>query len=119
VMKPDTSVPASGTLTAIDVHSGKIGWQYKSARPMYGGVLATASDLIFAGEQNGDFSAFDARTGAKLWSHRFERGVCSPSITYRVKGVQYIAVGTNGCRSGRVEGKPQYDDTVAIFALEK
>jgi len=119
VMKPDTSVPASGTLTAIDVHSGKIGWQYKSARPMYGGVLATASDLIFAGEQNGDFSAFDARTGAKLWSHRFERGVCSPSITYRVKGVQYIAVGTNGCRSGRVEGKPQYDDTVAIFALSK
>jgi len=118
VMKPDTSVPASGTLTAIDVNSGKIGWQYKSPRPMYGGVLATASDLIFAGEQTGDFSAFDARTGEKLWSHHFERGVCSPSMTYRVKGVQYIAVGANGCRGGHIaNGATPYDDTVAIFAL--
>jgi len=78
--------PQSGTLTAIDVNSGKIGWQYKSAQPMFGGVLATASDLIFAGEMNGDFSAFDAVSGAKLWSHRFDHGVCSPPITYRVKG---------------------------------
>ena len=118
VMKPDTSVPASGTLTAIDVNSGKIGWQYKSPRPMYGGVLATASDLIFAGEQTGDFSAFDARTGEKLWSHHFERGVCSPPMTYRVKGAQYIAVGANGCRGGHIaNGATPYDDTVAIFAL--
>ena len=118
VMKPDTSVPSSGTLTAIDVNSGKIGWQYKSPRPMYGGVLATASDLIFAGEQTGDFSAFDARTGEKLWSHHFERGVCSPPITYRVKGVQYVAVGANGCRGGHIaSGGPPFDDTVAIFAL--
>jgi len=118
VMKPDTSVPSSGTLTAIDVNSGKIGWQYKSPRPMYGGVLATASDLIFAGEQTGDFSAFDARTGEKLWSHHFERGVCSPPMTYRIKGVQYIAVGANGCRGGHIaSGGVPYDDTVAIFAL--
>ncbi len=118
VMKPDTSLPASGTLTAIDVNSGKVGWQYKSLRPMYGGVLATASDLVFAGEQTGDFSAFDARTGDKLWSHHFDRGVCSPPMTYRVNGVQYIAVGANGCRGGHIaSGEAPYDDTVAIFAV--
>jgi alcohol dehydrogenase (cytochrome c) len=118
VMKVDSSVPSSGTLTAIDVNSGKIGWQYKSPRPMFGGVLATASDLVFAGEETGDFSAFDARTGEKLWSHHFERGVCSPPMTYRVAGVQYIAVGANGCRGGHIaSGGPPYDDTVAIFAL--
>jgi PQQ-dependent dehydrogenase (methanol/ethanol family) len=118
VMKVDSSVPPSGTLTAIDVNSGKIGWQYKSSRPMFGGVLATASDLVFAGEQSGDFSAFDARTGDKLWSHHFEHGVCSPPMTYRIKGVQYIAVGANGCRGGHIaSGGPLYDDTVAIFAL--
>ena len=33
------------------------------SQPMYGGVLATASDLVFAGEMNGDFNAFDAKTG--------------------------------------------------------
>jgi alcohol dehydrogenase (cytochrome c) len=110
--------PQSGTLTAIDVNSGKIGWQYKSPQPMFGGVLATASDLVFAGEMNGDFSAFDARSGAKLWSHHFDRGVCSPSMTYRVRGVQYIAVGANGCRGGHLPlGQPLFTDDVAIFAL--
>jgi alcohol dehydrogenase (cytochrome c) len=110
--------PQSGTLTAIDVNSGKIGWQYKSPMPMYGGVLTTASDLVFAGEMNGDFSAFDARSGAKLWSHHFDRAVCSPPITYRVKGVQYVAVGANGCRVGHVPlGAPQFSDEIAIFAL--
>jgi len=111
--------PQSGTLTAIDVNSGKIAWQYKSPQPIYGGVLATASDLVFAGEMSGDFSAFDARSGEKLWTHHFERAVCSPSMTYRVKGVQYIAVGVNGCRGGHVPtGTPQFGDEVAIFALQ-
>jgi PQQ-dependent dehydrogenase (methanol/ethanol family) len=111
--------PQSGTLTAIDVNSGKIAWQYKSPQPIYGGVLATASDLVFAGEMSGDFSAFDARSGERLWTHHFERAVCSPSMTYRVKGVQYIAVGVNGCRGGHVPtGMPQFGDEVAIFALQ-
>ena len=111
--------PQSGTLTAIEVNSGKIAWQYKSPQPIYGGVLATASDLVFAGEMSGDFSAFDARSGEKLWTHHFERAVCSPSMTYRVKGVQYIAVGVNGCRGGHVPtGTPQFGDEVAIFALQ-
>jgi alcohol dehydrogenase (cytochrome c) len=111
--------PQSGTLTAIDVNSGKIAWQYKSPQPMFGGVLATASDLVFAGEMNGDFSAFDARSGAKLWSHHFDKGVCSPAITYRVQRVQYLAVGANGCRGGHVPlGSPLYTDEVAIFALK-
>ena len=109
--------PQSGTLTAIEVSGGKIAWQYKSPAPMFGGVLATASDLVFAGELNGDFSAFDARNGEKVWSHHFDRGVCSPPITYRVKGVQYLAVGANGCRGGHVPlGTPVNSDEIAIFA---
>jgi glucose dehydrogenase len=85
---------------------------------MLGGVLATASDLVFAGEQTGDFNAFDAVTGEKLWSYHFNMAVCSPPMTYSVRGVQYIAVGTNGCRGGHVaSGSPPYDDTISIFAL--
>ena len=79
-------------------------------------MQATASDLVFAGEMNGDFNAFDARSGAKLWSHHFDRGVCSPPISYRVKGVQYVAVGANGCRGGHVPlGTPVFSDEIAIF----
>jgi alcohol dehydrogenase (cytochrome c) len=68
---------------------------------------------------NGDFSAFDAATGKKLWSTNLGTGVCSPPITYQVKGVQYVAVGANGCRGGHVpQGRPEFSDAVAIFALQ-
>ena len=108
----------SGTLSAIDVNTGKIAWQFKASQPIYGGVLATASDLVFAGEQDGNFSAFDARTGEKIWSYKFDMGVCTPSITYRVKGVQYIAVGTAGCMGGHLpDGTPGFADSLAIFML--
>jgi hypothetical protein len=44
--------------------------------------------------------------------------VCSPAITYRVRGVQYLAVGANGCRGGHVPlGSPLFSDELAIFAL--
>jgi glucose dehydrogenase len=68
---------------------------------------------------NGDFNAFDARSGEKLWTHHFDMGVCSPPMTYRIKGVQYLAVGVNGCRGGHVAaGQKLFNDEVAIFALE-
>jgi PQQ-dependent dehydrogenase (methanol/ethanol family) len=118
VMKPAPGAK-SGTLTAIDVNTGRIAWQYTSPMPMYGGALATAGGLVFAGEMNGDFNAFDAATGAKLWHANFGIAACSPPITYMVKGVQYVAVGANGCRGGHEpQGKPSYTDAVAIFALK-
>jgi alcohol dehydrogenase (cytochrome c) len=118
VMKRAETLPQSGTLTAIDVNTGRVNWQYTAQQPMYGGVLATAADIVFAGEQNGDFIALDARDGRKLWSHKFELGICSPPMTYRVKGVQYIALGINGCRGGHLpDGSPSFGDGVAILAL--
>jgi PQQ-dependent dehydrogenase (methanol/ethanol family) len=113
--------PPSGTFTAIDTTTGKIAWQYKSKRPMYGGALATASGLVFAGDMDGDFIAFDAKNGKELWRYPMGAGVCTPPITYRIKGVQYIAVGAGGCHGGEVlmhdEGRPIFGDVFAIFAL--
>jgi alcohol dehydrogenase (cytochrome c) len=114
-------IPPSGNLSAIDVNTGKIAWQYPSDHLMFGGVLATASDLVFAGEVRGNIMAFDAKSGEKLWSYHLGIGVCTPPITYRVKGVQYLAVGASGCHSQetqmKTEGRPIFGDTVAIFAL--
>jgi glucose dehydrogenase len=104
------------------VNSGKINWQYRSNLPIYGGALATASNLLFAGEMNGNFDAFDARTGKKLWDYYMGIGVCSSPITYRVNGAQYVAVSGAGCaRAGDVGQlvQPQYGDTIAIFALPR
>jgi len=114
-------IPNSGNLSAIDVNTGKIAWQYPSDHLMFGGVLATASNLVFAGEVNGNIMAFDAKSGEKIWSYHMGIGVCTPPITYRVKGVQYLAVGASGCHSQetqmRAEGRPVFGDTIAIFAI--
>ena len=57
-----------GNVTAVDYDTGKIVWQVKTAQPMIGGILATAGGLVFTGEGNGMFKAYDAETGAELWS---------------------------------------------------
>jgi glucose dehydrogenase len=70
---------------------------------------------------NGYFDAFDAVSGEKLWTQNLGIGVCSPPITYRVRGVQYVAVGAAGCaRSGGLlkdNSKSRFGDTIAIYAL--
>jgi PQQ-dependent dehydrogenase (methanol/ethanol family) len=114
-------VPNSGNITAINVDTGKVTWQYPSDHLMFGGVLATAGGLVFSGEVAGNFMAFDAATGEKLWSYHLGIGVCTPPITYRVKGIQYVAVGASGCHSQesqmKREGRPIFGNTIAIFAL--
>ncbi len=68
----------------------------KTAQPLIGGVLATAGDVVFTGEGNGDFSAFNARTGERLWTFNCGAGVNAPPISYELDGVQYIAVAAGG-----------------------
>ena len=49
-----------GNVTAVDYNTGKIRWQVKTQQPMIGGILATAGGLVFTGEGNGQFKAYDA-----------------------------------------------------------
>lgn len=96
-MEPDKSVPWWGTLSAIDVaNGGKILWQQKTDEPLVGGVLATAGGLVFNGEGNGFLSAFDARSGTRLWQFNCGAGVNAPPISYAVGGKQYVAVAAGG-----------------------
>jgi alcohol dehydrogenase (cytochrome c) len=93
-----TAVPlaeASGTLTAIDTRNrGKIAWQVKTPQPLVGGVLATAGGLVFIGEANGRFDAFDAATGAELWSYQTGANVGASAMSYEIEGRQYLAIAT-------------------------
>jgi alcohol dehydrogenase (cytochrome c) len=85
-----------GNVTAVDYHTGKIRWQVKTAQPMIGGILATAGGLVFAGEGNGQFKAYDAETGSALWKFQAGAGVNAPPSSYTVEGKQYIVVGAGG-----------------------
>lgn len=89
---------AWGTLTAIDLKaSGKIAWQQKTDDPLLGGVLATAGDIVFSGDgKKGDLAAYDAKSGARVWSFNCGAGVNAPPVSYAVDGKQYIAVAAGG-----------------------
>ena len=67
-----------GQLVAVNIDTGKIAWKVKTPQPLIGGVLATAGDLVFNGEGNGWFKAFDARTGKELWKYNAGAGVNAP-----------------------------------------
>lgn len=119
----DGAIEPTGDLSAVDLDNGKIKWQYKSDEPMLGGVLATAGNLVFAGEMNGDFDAFNAQSGQKLWHFNLGSGVNAPPITYRVNGTQYIAVAAGG---NAANGNPvlmkekgqNFGDAIGIFAMK-
>jgi alcohol dehydrogenase (cytochrome c) len=86
---------AYGLLTAIDLkNGGKIVWQTKVKEPLVGGVLATAGGIVFAGEANGHFNAYDAKTGTILWSFQTGGNVGASAVSYSVNGKQYVAVAT-------------------------
>ncbi len=85
-----------GNVTAVDYNTGKIKWQVKTPLPMMGGALTTAGGLMFTGEGNGWFRAYDAATGKVLWSFLAGAGVNAPPASYSVDGKQYIVVGAGG-----------------------
>ncbi len=88
--------PRWGLLSAIDLKTGKIAWQNKTAQPLVGGVLVTQGGLLFTGEGNGNFNAYNSHSGELLWQAKSEFGVNAPPITYTIEGVQYIAVASGG-----------------------
>ena len=85
-----------GNVTAVDYNTGKIAWQKKTPQPMMGGALATAGGLVFTGEGDGWFRAYDAKSGDVLWSFFAGAGVNAPPASYNVDGKQYIVVGAGG-----------------------
>ncbi len=82
-----TNIPGgiqAGNVTAVDYNTGKIKWQVKTPQPMIGGILATGGGLVFAGESNGWFKAYDAKDGKVLWKFHAGAGVNAPPSSYMV-----------------------------------
>ncbi|WP_237269547.1 methanol/ethanol family PQQ-dependent dehydrogenase [Pseudothauera hydrothermalis] len=81
-----------GALRAVDPVNGKIVWEVKNSAPLWGGVLATAGDLVFYGTPEGYLKAVDAQSGEELWKFQTGSGVIAPPITWEDNGEQFIAV---------------------------
>jgi PQQ-dependent dehydrogenase (methanol/ethanol family) len=85
-------------LRAIDLQTGKIAWEIpqSGAAESWGGVLATASGLVFYCDDSGAFAAVDAATGAPLWNMQLNTEWKASPMTYTAKGTQYVAVAAGG-----------------------
>ena len=79
-------------LTAYDPVKQEIAWQVELPRHGNGGVMVTASDLVFEGTTRQTFAAFDARSGKQLWEYPTQSAPVAGAITYMLDGVQYIAI---------------------------
>jgi len=84
-----------GAIRALDVTTGKRKWEFKMQAPSWVAPLATASNLLFSADDEGDFFALDSNTGKVLWHFRtggsfISSDTRSSPITYEVNGKQYV-----------------------------
>jgi quinohemoprotein ethanol dehydrogenase len=83
---------ATGMLVAWDPVANKPRWTVKYPTPWNGGTMTTAGNLVFQGTAMGEFRAYAADTGKQLFAYPVGTGVMAGAATYRVNGVQYVAV---------------------------
>ena len=82
----------TGALVAWDPVAQKAAWTVPYKGPWNGGTLATAGNLVFQGSAAGEFAAFSADKGAKLWAFPAQSGIIAAPMTYSIKGEQYVAI---------------------------
>jgi len=122
--------PAAGRTTyshvdAWDPVTGKRAWSVPYKYVLLASMLATAGDLVFTGNPEGEFFALDAKNGNKLWSFQTGAGHRGGASAYAVNGREYIATST-GWQSSIVGGAAlglfgdqdwRLGSTLVVFAL--
>ena len=123
--------PPWGTLSAVDLKTGKLAWEIPLGNMMlsapgetgygetlgsfnFGGPIVTAGGLVFiAGTVDPYFRAYDVESGAKLWEFRLPApGIASP-MTYAINGHQYVVIAAGG--HGKL--KTTLSDALVAFRL--
>lgn len=121
------SKPPWGTLSAINLNTGKYAWQVSlgeypelknkgipaTGTENYGGPVVTAGGLVFiAATLDAKIRAFNKRTGQIVWEHDLPAaGFATPS-TYQIDGRQYVVIACGGGKLGTASG-----DEFVAFAL--
>lgn len=108
-----------GMLIAWNPVERKEVWRVPQTSDWNGGVLATASDLLFQGTAQGDFICYDATNGNILWQINLGGGIIAPPVSYMIDGKQYIsiAVGWGGGYGMKTKFAPLQTGRVFTFTL--
>jgi quinohemoprotein ethanol dehydrogenase len=84
--------PEEGKLLAWDPRSQSARWSVREPIATNGAVLSTAGNLVFQGEGTGEFAAYSADAGRKVWSIKTGSAIHSVPVSFAVQGQQYILV---------------------------
>jgi alcohol dehydrogenase (cytochrome c) len=82
-----------GTVWGISVETGETRWKHEQRAGALS-LAATGGGLVFGGDVNGRFKAFDDTTGEVLWEVNLGAPVSGYPVTFAAGGVQYVAVAT-------------------------
>ena len=111
-----------GTVHAISAETGETVWLHEQ-RAATMSLVATGGGLVFGGDNNGRFKAWDQETGEVLWEINLGSAVTSFPISYAVDGRQYVAVGTGTASTASLFGRltpeirPSAGNNLFVFAL--
>ncbi|HUZ62045.1 MAG TPA: PQQ-binding-like beta-propeller repeat protein [Hanamia sp.] len=120
--------PPYGTLTAINLNTGKYVWRdtlgdypYFAAKGLhtgsenYGSSAVTKGGLLFiAATRDGHLRAFNKRTGQLLWEYKLPAAAFATPSVYEVNGREYIVIACGGGKLGTTSG-----DSYIAFALPR
>ena len=111
-----------GTVHAISAETGETVWLHEQ-RAATMSLVATGGGLVFGGDVNGRFKAWDQESGAVLWEINLGSAVTGFPISYAVDGRQYVAVGTGTASTASLFGRltpeirPSAGNNLFVFAL--
>jgi alcohol dehydrogenase (cytochrome c) len=83
---------AYGVIRGYDVKTLDQKWEFKLGDITWGGVMSTATDLVFGGGRDGYFVALDAKTGALLWKASVGGQINAGAMSYGINGKQYVSI---------------------------
>ena len=125
VRRPGSDPDKWSGIAKVDLSTGEILRFDEGRTPGTAAVLATGGGLIFHGDINRRFRAFDADTGTQLWETILGGNPSVSTISYRVNGRQYVAVMTGNTM--KVPGElsamapditvPSAHNAIYVFAL--
>lgn len=107
----------TGSVTAIQVATGRVAWNLPTGTPLTGGGTVTANGLVWFGSEGGRLYAADARTGKVLVRLNVGASIGAAPIVYQVNGREYVAVALGGSASMETEPFSRPGPAVAVFGL--